>query len=282
MKNSKIIPAIFLFLLIATFSFSAIAQNDGVEKLHQLYTSTINTATLDNLDALYTQDASVRNSDGSMVSGLDNIKAQYKATFSSGKYNIDIKTIEETPLDKDYMFVSGSFVFTKLDDPRSEIKGEYVNTLKRVNGDWKIYKSYRYPETTHNIVAIDKLYKAFSAGDIPTVLAGMDPKVVWNEAEGNSYADGNPYIGPDAVLNGVFARVGADFEYFNLTDVQLHEMSNNQVLATLRYQGKYKKNGATIDAQVAHLWTLKNGKVTAFQQYVDTKQLAEAENKEKI
>ncbi len=67
--------------------------------------------------------------------------------------------------------------------------------------------------------------------------------------------------------------------YFKLTDIVLHEMSNNQVLATLRYQGKLKKNGAIFDAQVAHHWTLKDGKVVGFQQYVDTKQLADAANK---
>ena len=52
-------------------------------------------------------------------------------------------------------------------------------------------------------------------------------------------------------------------------------MSNNQVLATLRYNGAYKATGKSIDAQVAHLWTLSNGKATGFQQYVDTKQLAD-------
>ena len=36
------------------------------------------------------------------------------------------------------------------------------------------------------------------------------------------------------------------------------------------------KTGKKIDAQAAHLWTLNNGKAVAFQQYVDTKQLAEA------
>ena len=107
----------------------------------------------------------------------------------------------------------------------------------------------------------------------------MDAGVVWNEAEGNTYAEGNPYNGPDAVLQGVFARIGADHEYFHLVDIQLHDMSNNQVLATLRYQGKRKDNGAMIDAQAAHLWTLKNGKIITFQQYVDTKQLAESEKK---
>tara|TARA_R110002020_G_scaffold293535_2_gene508995 strand:+ start:99999 stop:100319 length:321 start_codon:yes stop_codon:yes gene_type:complete len=106
----------------------------------------------------------------------------------------------------------------------------------------------------------------------------MDPKIQWNEAEGNKYASGNPYIGPDAVLNGVFIPIGGDHEYFNLTDIDLHEMSNNQVFATLRYNAKLK-NGKAYDAQAAHLWTLNNGKIIAFQQYTDTKKIAEAENK---
>ena len=130
-----------------------------------------------------------------------------------------------------------------------------------------------------NTAIIDGLYKAFSAGDIPAVLGAMDANIIWNEAEGNAYADGNPYMGPDAVLNGVFARVGAELDNFKLNNLQLHEMSNDKVLATLRYTGKYKKTGKSIDAQVAHFWTLKDGKITSFQQYVDTKQLADAEMK---
>ncbi|WP_395042933.1 nuclear transport factor 2 family protein [Flavobacterium sp.] len=134
-------------------------------------------------------------------------------------------------------------------------------------------------EQINNLKTIETLYAAFEVGDIPSVLAGLDEKVIWNEAEGNKYADGNPYIGPQAVLNGVFARIGVDYEYFKLVNIELHEMSNNKVLASLRYQAKLKKNGATYDAQVAHFWTLNNGKAIAFQQYLDTKKVAEAEAK---
>lgn len=130
-------------------------------------------------------------------------------------------------------------------------------------------------KASENRTIIDGLYKAFAVGDIPTVLGAMDSTIVWNEAEGNAYADGNPYIGPDAVLNGVFGRIGAGHEYFNLKDIVLHEMFDDKVLATLRYDGK-RNNGNCYDAQVAHLWTLKDGKVIAFQQYVDTKKLHDA------
>lgn len=130
---------------------------------------------------------------------------------------------------------------------------------------------------TQNRAVIDGLYKAFAVGDIPEVLGAMDSNIVWNEAEGNAYADGNPYKGPDAVLNGVFARIGEEHEYFNLKDIELHEMFNDKVLATLRYDGK-RNNGNSYDAQVAHFWTLKGGKVIGFQQYVDTKKLHDALN----
>ncbi|OAD91641.1 ketosteroid isomerase [Aequorivita soesokkakensis] len=131
----------------------------------------------------------------------------------------------------------------------------------------------------NNVAIVDGVYKAFAVGDIPSVLGAMDAKIVWNEAESNSLADGNPYIGPDAILNGVFVRLGAMYDGFKLKNIKLHEMSDNQVLATLRYDATVKATGKKIDAQVAHLWTLKDGKVIAFQQYVDTKKLAEAENK---
>jgi hypothetical protein len=138
------------------------------------------------------------------------------------------------------------------------------------------YRQLGLTSSPGNTEVINGIYQAFASGDMPTVLGSMDAGIVWNEAEGNAMADGNPYVGPDAVLQGVFARIGAEYEYFNLKDIELHDMSGNQVLATLRYNGKIKKSGKPIDAQAAHLWTLKNGKVTAFQQYTDTKQLADA------
>ena len=133
-------------------------------------------------------------------------------------------------------------------------------------------------KTEENIQVIDSLYDAFSTGDMPTVLGLMHLKMEWNEAESNSLADGNPYIGADAILEGVFARLGANHEHFGLQDVKIHGMNDNMVLATLRYDGKVKATGKSYNAQAAHLWTLNDdGKITAFQQFVDTKKLADSE-----
>jgi len=127
-----------------------------------------------------------------------------------------------------------------------------------------------------NMAVIQKLYNDFTKGDMEAVGAALDANIEWNEAENFPYADGNPYIGFDAILNGVFARIGAEWEYWNLVDLNYHDMANNQVLVTGRYQGKYKKNSAVIDIQMAHLWNLRDGKVTKFQQFADTKGIDEA------
>ncbi|MAZ73792.1 MAG: hypothetical protein CMC70_11680 [Flavobacteriaceae bacterium] len=275
MKHLKTLCAVLVLATMALYSFQINAQNSTIEKMHQQYTEMINTGNPANLEILYAKDASIRNSDGSMVAGLDNIKAQYNATFASGKFNIVLETNEVTPLDKDYMFVSGSFVYNKIDEPTMALAGEFVNTLKNEKGTWKIVKSYRYLTNQNHAAIVNNLYQAFAKGDIPAALATMNSKVVWNEAEGNALAVGNPYIGPNAVLQGVFAKLPVDFEGFYLSNIKLHEMSNNQVLATLRYNAISKHNGKKMDAQAAHLWTVKDGKIVAFQQYVDTKQLDE-------
>ena len=130
-------------------------------------------------------------------------------------------------------------------------------------------------ETISNLDVINGIYASFAAGDIESFLGALDAEVVWMEAEGFPYADNNPYIGPEAVLNGVLARVGADWDGFTIVEVQLHDMANDMVLATNRYHGTNKKTGKTLNAQAAHLWTLKDGKIVKFQQYIDTKHVAE-------
>jgi len=126
-----------------------------------------------------------------------------------------------------------------------------------------------------NVGLVKSLYEAFGRGDVPTVLAAMDPKIEWNEAENFPYADRNPYIGPGAVVEGVFARLGSEWDGFGL-DVEEVLDAGDTVVARGRYKGAYKKTGVRIHAQFAHVWRLRGGKVVAFQQHVDTAQVAKA------
>jgi len=128
-----------------------------------------------------------------------------------------------------------------------------------------------------NVGIVQGIYDAFAAGDGGAVLATFSPDIIWNEAESNSLADGNPYIGPQAVAEGVFGRIGQEWETFTLTDQTIYSVGEDMVLATGRYRGTHAVTGKSINAQKVHIFWFEDGMVTRFQQYVDTKQLADAE-----
>lgn len=126
-----------------------------------------------------------------------------------------------------------------------------------------------------NTHAIQSLYDAFARGDLAAVLGGFDPQIVWNEAENIAYADRNPYVGPQAIAEGVFGRLMAEWDGFSVTP-QRFVSEGDAVVATGRYRATHKTTRTPLDAQFVHVWTLQDGKVVAFQQHADTLQFARA------
>lgn len=118
---------------------------------------------------------------------------------------------------------------------------------------------------------VQSIYDAFAKGDAASVLGAMHPEVEWKEAESSPYADQNPYVGPGRVAQGVFGRLMADFEGFTVTPLKL-VAEGDTVVALGRYTGTHKASSKRLDAQFAHAWTIRDGKVMDFQQYTDTAQ----------
>ncbi|MDQ3906905.1 MAG: nuclear transport factor 2 family protein [Acidobacteriota bacterium] len=121
------------------------------------------------------------------------------------------------------------------------------------------------------------MYAAFGRGDIQAVIAALDPQVEWWEAENFIYADGNPYKGPQAVLEGVFARLGNEWDGFAVSPEEVLD-AGDTVIGRGHYSGAYKKNGERVRAQFAHFFTFRGDKVVKFQQYTDTAQFLRAVN----
>ena len=125
-----------------------------------------------------------------------------------------------------------------------------------------------------NEATVASLYDSFARGDGPAVLATFDPNIVWMEAENVPYADRNPYRGPQAVAEGIFGRLMSDFNNFRVRVDDL-VAQDDKVVALGRYSGSWKATSKPLDAQFVHVWTLRNGKVTSFQQYTDTWQFVQ-------
>jgi len=119
------------------------------------------------------------------------------------------------------------------------------------------------------------IYDAFGRGDVAAVLAALDENVEWYEAEHVTYWRGGPFVGPQAIVDGLFSKLGADFDGFRV-DVERIVDAGDTVLAEARYRAKAANGtGKPLDAQVAHVWDLRDGKVVRFQQYTDTWLFAE-------
>jgi ketosteroid isomerase-like protein len=122
---------------------------------------------------------------------------------------------------------------------------------------------------------VRRLYEAFARGDMPVVLGAMDSKIEWRQAEGNPYRPtGEPWIGPDAILNNLFKKLATEWDGFTVNPNRFHD-AGETIVAEGRYTGSYKPTGKAMDTQFCHVWTLKGGKLTRFQQYLDTAKVQE-------
>jgi ketosteroid isomerase-like protein len=129
-----------------------------------------------------------------------------------------------------------------------------------------------------NVKTMEELYAAFGRGDVEAVLAAMDANIEWREAEGNPYQpSGEPWFGPDAVVANLLVKIASEWDGFTIHPKQFHG-AGDTVIVEGRYTGTYKPTGKSLDAQVCHVWRLRDGKVISFQQYVDTAQLQSVAN----
>ena len=115
--------------------------------------------------------------------------------------------------------------------------------------------------------SVQDVYDAFARGDIPAVLGFLSSDINWTEAEGFPY--GGTYIGPHAVLEGVFMRLGTEWEGFTAVPDEFID-GGDAIVVLGKYGGTYKATGKSIQANFAHVWQLREGKAIRFVQYVDT------------
>lgn len=118
-----------------------------------------------------------------------------------------------------------------------------------------------------NLNSVRSVYDAFAKGDIPAVLGFLSPDIEWTEAEGFPY--GGTYNGPNAVLEGVFMRLGGEWDGFRVVPDEFIDAADTIVVLG-KYSGTYKATGKSFKANFAHVWKIQAGKAVRFVQYVDT------------
>ena len=119
---------------------------------------------------------------------------------------------------------------------------------------------------------VEGMYASFAAGDVAAVTAAFADDISWTEADGFPLA--GTYVGPQAVVENVFMRLGEFSDNWGVV-VERVIADGDTVVADGQYTWNHKETGEPCAVRMAHVWTLADGKATAFLQHVDTARVRE-------
>ena len=125
--------------------------------------------------------------------------------------------------------------------------------------------------TTHDI---KKLYASLGERDYEAVMSHLGNDIVWIVADNSPFADRSPYHGLAEVRSGIFERLTAGFDELVVVVDEIFECPGGKVVVLGYYHGNFRGRAEEFRAQVAHIWTIREGQFIKFQQYLDTLQVA--------
>jgi uncharacterized protein len=125
-----------------------------------------------------------------------------------------------------------------------------------------------------NVTLIRNIYEAFGNGDVKTILDSIDQNADWIN------------YGPATVpYTGTRKGHAQVLEFFQAIDssttggkvvADTFIAQGDLVVATGRYQAVVRGTGAQIDSPIAHVFTVRNGKVVRWEGYSDSAHVAAA------
>jgi ketosteroid isomerase-like protein len=114
---------------------------------------------------------------------------------------------------------------------------------------------------------IDAHYAAGARGDVDGMIADFADDIEWIEAAGFPLA--GTYHGPQAVKNEIFLGLGRDWEGWH-PEIERLVADGDTVVAIGWYLATHRATGKPVRTRVAHVWTVRDEKVVAFEQITDT------------
>lgn len=113
---------------------------------------------------------------------------------------------------------------------------------------------------------IEAIYGAFQRGDIPFILAQLDPNVFWRQPR--SVPWGGDYKGPEQV-GSFFTKLNEIVETTNF-DVEDNIEAGNQVISYGYYGSKNRETGKTSNARFVFRWQFQDGKIHHYEAVLDS------------
>lgn len=126
---------------------------------------------------------------------------------------------------------------------------------------------------SRNYEAIKAHYEGSDRKDLAAMMAPITAKTAWTEMAGFPYA--GTYVGQDAIIAGVFKRIGEEWDGYTFTLERLVD-GGTTIVGLGTYTGTFRKTGKAMKARVVHVWDMEDGNAVRFEQFTDTKLVAAA------
>ena len=126
---------------------------------------------------------------------------------------------------------------------------------------------------TTPIDVVRRQYDASAARDLNALRGTLAPDVAWTEMAG--FPLGGTYRTPEGVTSNVMEKLAEEWDDWAVhPDTFVADGEN--VVALARYTAVNKATGKPIDVRVAHHFTVRDGLIIRFEQFVDTAKVREA------
>jgi hypothetical protein len=125
-----------------------------------------------------------------------------------------------------------------------------------------------------NVALIETMYDAFAQGNIQFILDRITEDVDWVNEGPESIPYAGTFKGPNDVQR-FFQALGSTVDNGRVT-AEDFIAQGEKVVATGRFSATVKATGKRIDVPIAHVFTVRNGKIARWVGYADTARVAEA------
>lgn len=118
-----------------------------------------------------------------------------------------------------------------------------------------------------NIRLVKELYAVFKAKDYGAFRGLVSEDLVWIQNEG--FPGGGTHRGAEAVIEKVFKSFSNEWDGWSYV-IEEYLDAGTSVVVFGAYQGVHKKTGKAMRSAAAHIYDIREGKITRFRQYCDT------------
>ena len=120
-----------------------------------------------------------------------------------------------------------------------------------------------------NVQLVQEAYAAFQRGDIQSVLDRLSDEIVWNTPGPPAQMPlGGTRKGQNEVMSFFSMLMETeDIEHFEPVEIVAQ---GDKVVSFVSFRCRFRATGRTYETELAHVFTIRNGKIAAFREFYDT------------